>query len=377
MEIEGISLATSSLIPEYQPIPFPAPLWLIQSLLVIGFFTHAIPMNVALGGPLIAALLLMLGFSKKDPENYFTRIGKSLANSLPIFISVAITQGIVPLLFLQLVYGPLYYSSSIFMAIPWLSIIVILLTAYYLIYIFKFQQTKLGSFGPWLLIIGTILFGVIAYFFTNNMVLMTSPEKILEVVSASNDGFNMAPADKQILPRYLHFLVSAFAITGIAIGSFSFFYSNRDEKYAIWLRQLGSGIYLVITLLQFAVGAWFLLALPREIMFKYMGQDQLATITFAVSLLLVIVSIICSAITWKTGSKCVFKLTLASSMLVVFTMIVMRHLLRIFTTHDFIKPELVPVSIQWDILIVFLIGAVALVGFLIWLVNFTWRAFSK
>jgi hypothetical protein len=38
--------ATLLSVGAYQPIPFPAPVALLKSLLVLGFFLHAIPMNV-------------------------------------------------------------------------------------------------------------------------------------------------------------------------------------------------------------------------------------------------------------------------------------------------------------------------------------------
>ncbi|HMO23392.1 MAG TPA: hypothetical protein PKC98_20715 [Candidatus Melainabacteria bacterium] len=54
--MEGLAL-----IPDYQPIPLPAPVWLLQLLLVLGFFLHAVPMNVVLGGGFVSSACLYLG----------------------------------------------------------------------------------------------------------------------------------------------------------------------------------------------------------------------------------------------------------------------------------------------------------------------------
>ena len=72
---------TSSLVPGYQPIPLPGPVWLMKPLILIGFYLHAIPMNVALVGGLVSALFLLLG----RRNEYAVRIGNALAVSLPFF----------------------------------------------------------------------------------------------------------------------------------------------------------------------------------------------------------------------------------------------------------------------------------------------------
>ena len=108
-------------IPSYQPIPFPAPFVVLEVLLVLGFFLHLIPMNISLVGGFVSAICLFIGGENAD--SFYSRIGKQLAFSLPIFTSFAITQGIVPLLFIQLLYGPLFYTSSILMGSYWISIV--------------------------------------------------------------------------------------------------------------------------------------------------------------------------------------------------------------------------------------------------------------
>ena len=54
-------------VPNFQDLPFPAPLWLLQILLIVGFFTHVVPMNVALAGGAVSSILLG---NKKDSYAY-------------------------------------------------------------------------------------------------------------------------------------------------------------------------------------------------------------------------------------------------------------------------------------------------------------------
>jgi len=146
----------SIIIPHFQSVPFPAPLWLLKTLLVVGFITHVIPMNVALGGSFWSGISLLRG--KGNPNSNHTRIGHELAMALPFFVSFAITQGIVPLLFLQLIYGPLYYTSSIMMGTTWILLLVILLTGYYALYIYKYKHPQLGKGAGLLLLAVSLLF---------------------------------------------------------------------------------------------------------------------------------------------------------------------------------------------------------------------------
>lgn len=363
------------IIPDFQPIPFPSPLWLLITLLIAGFFLHVIPMNVALGSGLISGLLMLK--NGDDPNHYGTRIARSLIMSLPVFISFAITQGIVPLLFLQLVYGPLYYTSSVIIAWPWLLLLVVLLTGYYLTYVAKSNIDKIGKNTGWLLILVTVLFAGVGFMFTNNMTLMLTPDRWDALMETSRYGWVLNLTDPQVLPRFLHFFLAAFAVTGLAIGCFGLYWKSREEGYGKWLIQTGSAIYLAITLIQLGVGGWFLMALPREVMLNYMGHDTLGTIMFGGSMVFSILSILFLLPAWKNGSGGAFKGGLVSAGLTIILMVVMRHLLRVYFTADFFDPATVPVQTQWDLLIAFLITAVITVFYVIWLAKTAWTAFNQ
>ena len=68
-----------------------------------------------------------------------------VAKKLPVMIALGINMGVPPLLFLQVVYGNLFYSSSVLMAVYWILIIPLLILAYYGTYIHIFRYGK----SPW------------------------------------------------------------------------------------------------------------------------------------------------------------------------------------------------------------------------------------
>lgn len=362
-----------SIVPGYQPIPFPAPVWLLKLLVILGFYLHAIPMNVALTGGLISGLFLMTGNAKN--HEYATRLGHTLAYSLPFFVSFAITMGIVPLLFLQLVYGPLFYTSSILMAVPWSLVILLLLVGYYSLYIYNYQRASLGNRASWVLIGASFLFMVIAFFFTNNMTLMLRPEKWAALYQDDPYGFNLNWGDPQLVPRYLHFVVAAGAVTSLSIGCFGVYWNHKEKNYGQWLIKTASMLFLSLTLLQFPIGAWFMLSLPRSILMQFMGQDPFSTSIFIAALLGDALALVAMLLANRKGESRPFIVGLISTLFVIALMVEMRHLVREAFAQPFLNPEAFAAEPQWILIGLFTASALVLAGYLVWLAKVVWQAF--
>lgn len=67
-----------------------------------------------------------------------------LMNALVAF---TVNFGVAPLLFVQVLYGHLFYASSILMAVFWLAVIPLLIAAYYAAYLYGFRFGVLGRAG--------------------------------------------------------------------------------------------------------------------------------------------------------------------------------------------------------------------------------------
>ena len=372
-------METLNLVPAYPPLPFPIPVWLMQTLLILGFYLHALPMNVIWGGSIISAVLFFLG--RGNANSFCFRSAKALAISLPLFISFAITQGIVPLLFLQLLYGPAFYVSSILMATFWLGLLGILLVSYYVAYYIIYRVLK-GEFGrntavkaACLMISIFVAFALIASLFSNNLTLMQTPEKWLPLYSSSPHGMNLNTNEPQLVPRYLHFFVASIAVAGMTLGCFGLYLKKRNEDFSKWLLKTGSRIFLVATVLQIPIGLWFLKTIPAQFASAFMGADTLVTVTFAVSMTLMLLAIVCTSISSGSGGSKAFVAGLIANALLILAMIVNRHQLRLMYLNPHIKPDLVAVNTQWDLLAIFLVSTVALIFYLVWLCRLVWSAY--
>ena len=118
-----------SIIPTADSIPVH---WLwFQVLLIVTFFIHMILMNFLLGGSLLTVWDLLTG-----------KLEKKASGSIPTLVALTVNFGVPPLLFVQVLYGHLFYSSSVMLAVPWILVIPVLILAYYGAYIFVKQTDK-------------------------------------------------------------------------------------------------------------------------------------------------------------------------------------------------------------------------------------------
>ena len=116
----------------------PAPPWFIVVMKTIGFALHAVPMNLWYAGILVAMLLAVLG------GEHGRRFSARLMRQMPVIIALGINFGIVPLLFIQVGYGSVFYPATILMAWPWFLVVVLLLPAYYGVYVYGHGLAKPG-----------------------------------------------------------------------------------------------------------------------------------------------------------------------------------------------------------------------------------------
>lgn len=147
----------------------PAPYWFVQLFKVLGFTLHMVPMNLWFAGLLLAVWLHWRG------GEHGKRFGARLMAQMPILVAFGINLGIVPLLFLQLAYAKVFYPATILMAWFWLAIVVLLIPAYYGVYVYAFGLR--GQMAGWKRAAGWLsagLFVAIGFLFANGLSLMTN-----------------------------------------------------------------------------------------------------------------------------------------------------------------------------------------------------------
>ena len=350
-------------IPHVDPMPVPAPLWLVRGLLLLTFGLHLLFMNTLLGGAVVAFACSL----RRQSSQYAAQLASDLAHMLPPVFAFTITLGVAPLLFLQVIYGQLLYASSILMAVPWLSIIGLVLCAYYAVYYFSLRGQRRPAAASIVLAVAVLLLAAVAFTYSNNFTLMLSPGRWLDLYAQSSAGWNLNLSEPTLLPRYLHFVLSAFAIAGLFLVVLGL--KKRDTGYGRWLMEEGSILFTFATILNYAVGFWFLVRLPAEVRAIFMGKNGIATAALALGFVLPLAAIM-HLVLIKAGQSAVRNslIGLGSGAVTVFAMVVVRDAVRNAYLAPHFRPEQLKVAPQWGVIglfVVFFVLGLAVLGYML------------
>ena len=336
------------------PVPDTIPVhwaW-FQVLLTVTFVLHLLFMNAMLGSAIMALIREFKGDRDADTINF------AAAEKLPYTIAFTVNMGVAPLLFIQVLYGHFIYTSSILMAVYWLSIILFVILAYYAAYIYDFKFEAMGKSRTIFICISVILLLWIAFVFTNNMVMMIQPDT-WQGYFRNPFGTLLALKDPMLVPRYLHFVLASVAVAGL----FQAILWTMKRKDAVSKKAIRAGLnwFAWATCIQFAVGIWFLAALPQDIMMLYMGRSGLHTALLALGVVLGGAAVFSAARNrvWTTAA-----LTLAT----VVDMVLVRDLLRSAYLKPYFSLQELKVVPEYGSMILFLVSfaaGIAIIAYMI------------
>ena len=311
------------LIPHALPIPVEwGWFYLFQ---VLTFIVHTLVMNVMLGASIIALVHHLRG--KAETET----LTKSISTKLPFTIAFAVNFGVAPLLFMQILYGQFLYTSSVLMAVYWLGVVGLVIAAYGSAYIYDFRYASLGGLRTVFIAVTTLCLLFTAFIFTNNMTLMLSPASWTTYFE-NPWGTLLNLSDPTVLPRYLHIVASSTALGGLALALFYRRTIKSDPGAQRWVRH-GVNWYAFSTMVQMALGLWFLSALPEPVKHLLLGGSLLHTLIFAVSASLGIFSI-SNALRYNVGTTVVLSLTTITLMILLRDMVRDAYLAPYFQVND-------------------------------------------
>ncbi len=341
-------------IPHPDPMPLPAPVWLLRTLLLLTFFLHVLFMNCLLGGTAVALVCSL----RRTSSAFHARLASDLGRMLPSIFAFTITLGVAPLLFLQVMYGQLLYASSILIGVPWLAIIGMVVIAYYGVYFFSMKEHEQKSSTTVVLVLVLFLLASIAFVYSNNFTLMLSPERWLDLYRNNASGWNLNWSEPSLLPRYLHFLLGALAISGLGLIVMGL--RRQADEYRQWLIEQGSLLFTGATLINFGVGFWFLVKLPGPARLAFVGGNGLATTLLGFGFLLPLAAVahLFMAKTKKSPQRQLV-IGISCGVLTVAVMVVMRDVLRNLALAPYFNPNQLPVAPQWGIIGIFVVLFVA------------------
>ncbi|MEW6679384.1 MAG: hypothetical protein AB1421_15835, partial [Pseudomonadota bacterium] len=239
---------------------------------VVTFALHIAAVQIMLG----ASGLTLWGALSSDANK--RRLAQSMVMVAKFMLSVAILIGVAPLLFVQVIYDPFWYTSNVLSAWWVIGFIVILTVASLLWFLFNGMNPELGkstkTFCPGSAILSIALLlvvGFIMHVLTNQML---SPEKwmewyapggVLDTSGRKLHDFNIA--------RFLFFISLSAPVIGAVLVGYRRFYLprlgddslNMTRAYLDWAGNLGQNLIVFGGVVSVVIGAWWMVTLPENV----------------------------------------------------------------------------------------------------------------
>ncbi|MBI4532087.1 MAG: hypothetical protein HY709_11280 [Candidatus Latescibacteria bacterium] len=378
----------TTLIGPSSPLGYPAPYWFLLFFKVLGFTLHIVPMNLWYAGTILAMLISWRG--GEHEKHLATR----LMRQMPIIVAYGVNFGIIPLLFTQVAYYKVFYPSTILMAWAWLSIILLLMLAYYGVYIYAAglrdggtRMTRFKQVAGW---VAALLFIVIGFLFANNFSLMTNLRAWAALwqttsVAGAPMGTALNTADPTLWPRWLMMFGLAITTTATYIVVDTTFFARKgspqrtdgaapvtgeeQETYTRWATGFALKLYTV-GIIWFAItGSWYVFgtwpAEQRQMMLS--GSLTILTVLTAVGpglpWFLIFVS-------WRRGVTQGLALGTGLAQFGVLTLnAISRQVVQNAELREFLDVTAEQVNVQWSPMILFLMLFVAGIGVIAWMIS--------
>lgn len=314
-------------IPPDFPLPIPGNLSLFEFLIVFTFILHIIFVNFTLSLATGAVVLEGAGIMKKSKR--LDDMARICSFHASVHKSIAVVLGVAPLLIISVIYTQYFYTSTLLIGKAWLSIIVLLITAFLLLYLYKFSwenlENKKGlhfSVG----LVASVILLFVPLIFIVNIVSMLYPEKW----ESASGFFHSLIHYPQIWQRYAHFILASLATGGFYMY---FYFTWKQKKQPLSdveqsLKIVGVKVTFWITLLQLLFGSLLLISFRRDVMLLFMGDNLLLTTLLLVSIALTIVLCGLLYVVMKKDSRNLFYASIACFILIVGIMGWMRHEVR-------------------------------------------------
>lgn len=345
----------ASLVPQPDAVALPGPPWLFHTLWLVTFFLHLLLVNTVLGGSLLA-----LGAGGAGAGRLSLR--RLLVGMNSWAISGAITLGIAPLLFAQVLLGRFFYSATIVWAWPWFSLLGLLTVGYYLNYLAK-RALAAGREPAGVLALEAACFVAVAIIQVTIHLLHMQPG-FWEAVAGNGWA---ALADPTFVPRVLHFLLAAVGVTAALVALWAARWSREPEPARQGIARFGVRVALAAAALQVVDGVWLLMAVPREVLRAFMrgGAATMVPLTLGILLALGLVGVL-ALVRDPLGKPRLVRHAVELAVAAIAVMVLTRHQLRDLYLAAARAGESLAVQPQWDVFALFLVTFLVCVGLTVW-----------
>lgn len=262
------------LMPALDPIPLPAPVWLFKLLHVVTLALHFGAVHLMVGGLFFATLWSFIGHRRKDP--LLIDAANATSRRLPVVMAYVVNLGIPPLLFAQVLYGRALYTSSVLIGVYWLSVVFLVMFAYFLLYMMAKRAEGSKAFG-WIGLFAIIAVMKVGYIYSTNMTLMLRPEEWTELYRTNPLGTHLA-AGPATLPRWAYMMIGSLGACGIGFLLLGI-HNKVEEATRVFLTRWGGRFLAGFTAVQLLMGIVVFRIQPEAVRGAMMDSGYYLTVT--------------------------------------------------------------------------------------------------
>ncbi len=267
------------------PLGIPAHPVIFLILGVATWALHIAAVHVLLGSSFLA---IRGAFSGND---HWRRLAAAMVNTAKVAVSVAIVLGVAPLLFVQVIYDPFWYTSNVLSAwwvIGFIVILIVATLALFIFYALNYELRTKKARCPGSMIAATLLFLVVGFIMHALSVQMLEPDQWMEwyapngVIDASGRSIHSWNPW-----RFAFFIVLSFPVIGIWLFGYRRYLQgagDEDQGYLDFLKRLGTRLGAIGTIVSLILLVIWMRGLPEDIAGFATGPWPIAT---AVALIIV------------------------------------------------------------------------------------------
>ena len=196
------------------PFPFglPVPTAFYLTVYVVTLVVHVLFMNYVLAGTATVTVAYLLGGRARDGDGV-----RLLKDWMPLMLSGAITAGVAPLLFVQILYKREFYTANLLLFNRWMAILPVLIVGFYALYLLK--SGWLGRQSGWMkgavAAVPLLAVAFTGYSWTENHLLSLRGPDFWGRFYATGAQIYSEP---QLLPRLLMWAVGSVPTMAVILG---------------------------------------------------------------------------------------------------------------------------------------------------------------
>jgi hypothetical protein len=177
---------------------------------------HVWPMNYVLAGSTYLAILGVYE-TVRGTQPAQQPLADAVREWLPVALGIAITAGVAPLLFLQILYRREFYTANLLLFNRWMAILPVLIVAFYLLYLQKSHRLHERPVAVRAgLSVGILLaFAFVAWSWTENHLLSLQDQATW---SAKYVGQSWFFFDRELIPRLSVWYFGSYPVLATVLG---------------------------------------------------------------------------------------------------------------------------------------------------------------